>query len=84
MHKISVKPHQIGLLTLIAIGTILRLWDITEYSYWIDELYSAARAIPEKTLLMFIIGVPNRIHLPIIYCCGQHITCLDTMKLLEN
>ena len=51
MHKISVKPHQIGLLTLIAIGTILRLWDITEYSYWIDELYSAARAIPEKDFI---------------------------------
>lgn len=49
--EISLKRYQIALCALIAIGAILRLWDITEYSYWIDELYSAARAMPEKDFI---------------------------------
>ena len=51
MNLFFLYKHRIILIGFFIVGAILRLWDITEHSYWIDELYSAARAIPEKDLL---------------------------------
>ena len=51
MNLFFLYKRRIILIGFFIVGAILRLWDITEHSYWIDELYSAARAIPEKDLL---------------------------------
>ena len=51
MHSLYTNLQKSSLLALIIAGALLRFWDITEHSYWIDELYSAARAMPEKNIL---------------------------------
>jgi 4-amino-4-deoxy-L-arabinose transferase-like glycosyltransferase len=51
MHSLYINSQKSCLLALIIVGALLRFWDITGNSYWIDELYSAARAMPEKNII---------------------------------